>query len=437
MAVTENTYTGDGSTVLFSFTFPYLDQSHVKVSLNGSDTTAFTFANATTVQLNSAPAVGVAVRVYRNSDEDNVEATFFPGSAIRATDLNENFLQSLYLNQETRRIAQDATTGTIADGSISSAKLGSEVVTEPKIGTAAVTEAKIGTGAVTETKLGSGAVTNTKIAAGAVDATQLATDAVTNAKIATGAVNTDELANSAVTQDKIGTNVLTPRVSEINGGPLAGFRNLLINANPVINQRAYVSGTNVGGANTYTLDRWRVVTSGQNITWTDSNGVRTVTAPAGGVEQVIEGASILSGTYTLNWTGTATATVNGVAVVKGGQVTLTGNTNCTVRFSGGTFSLPQLEVGTVATPFERRPVGTELALCQRYYELSRYFIPTAGTIPMGTWSVDKRATPSITIVSYESGSGGSIAASGNKGFYAGSYTATNNTRVVISGEVEL
>jgi hypothetical protein len=27
----------------------------------------------------------------------------------------------------------------------------------------------------------------------------------------------------------------------------------------------------------------------------------------------------------------------------------------------------QLEVGSVATPFERRPYGTELALCQRYY----------------------------------------------------------------------
>ena len=29
----------------------------------------------------------------------------------------------------------------------------------------------------------------------------------------------------------------------------------------------------------------------------------------------------------------------------------------------------QLEVGTVATPFEHRPYGTELALCQRYYEV--------------------------------------------------------------------
>lgn len=233
MAVTENTYTGDGSTVLFSFTFPYLDQSHVKVSLNGSDTTAFTFANATTVQLNSAPAVGVAVRVYRNSDQDNVEATFFPGSAIRATDLNENFLQSLYLNQETRRIAQDATTGAIADGSISSAKLGSEVVTEPKIGPAAVTESKIGTGAVTETKLGAGSVTNSKIAAGAVQATQLATDAVTNAKIATGAVNTDELASSAVTEAKVGlTNLLNYVYLTTPGSgtytPTAGTKRILV-----------------------------------------------------------------------------------------------------------------------------------------------------------------------------------------------------------------
>jgi hypothetical protein len=29
----------------------------------------------------------------------------------------------------------------------------------------------------------------------------------------------------------------------------------------------------------------------------------------------------------------------------------------------------QLEVGSVATPFEQRPIGTELALCQRYYQI--------------------------------------------------------------------
>ena len=146
-----------------------------------------------------------------------------------------------------------------------------------------------------------------------------------------------------------------------------GVRNAIINGNPIINQRGYVSGTATTAANQYTLDRWRVVTSGQSITWTDSGNVRTVTAPAGGVEQVIEGINLITGTYTLNWTGTATATVAGNAVAKGGNVSITGGTDTTLRFSSGTFSLVQFEPGTVSTPFERRSYGAELALCQRYY----------------------------------------------------------------------
>jgi hypothetical protein len=35
--------------------------------------------------------------------------------------------------------------------------------------------------------------------------------------------------------------------------------------------------------------------------------------------------------------------------------------------SAGTLGLVQLELGTIATPFEFRPYGQELTLCQRYF----------------------------------------------------------------------
>ena len=44
--------------------------------------------------------------------------------------------------------------------------------------------------------------------------------------------------------------------------------------------------------------------------------------------------------------------------------------NAQTGITSGTvaFSMVQLESGAVATPFEQRPIGTELALCQRYYQ---------------------------------------------------------------------
>jgi len=49
--------------------------------------------------------------------------------------------------------------------------------------------------------------------------------------------------------------------------------------------------------------------------------------------------------------------------------------------SGATFYLTgvQLESGTVATPFERRSYGQELALCERYYQIKEY---NGGTLNM-------------------------------------------------------
>lgn len=193
--------------------------------------------------------------------------------------------------------------------------------------------------------------------------------------------------------------------SALGIGSAITFRNLLINANGYLNQRGYSSGVATGAANTYTLDRWRVVVSGQNLTFGAASPDVTMTAPAGGLEQVVEGANVVGGVYTLSWTGTATATVNGAAITNGGNTaSLAANTNVTVRFSGGTVLRPQFELGTVATPFERRPLGLELSLCQRYCEVfpigALDFIGnnfSAGqnnsyTVPM---KAQKRAAPSF------------------------------------------
>lgn len=159
----------------------------------------------------------------------------------------------------------------------------------------------------------------------------------------------------------VGGNSRSIQAASISG------RNLIINGQGRINQRGYVSGTATTGANEYTLDRWRVVTSGQSLTFTGTDAGRTMTAPAGGCEQVIEGANIAGGTYVINWTGTATCTTNGNARSKGDTFTGTANTNLTVRFTGGTFTDVQVEAGSTATPFERLPISDEQVRCQRYF----------------------------------------------------------------------
>jgi polygalacturonase len=100
MAITSNQYTGDGTTVLFTISFPYIDRDDIKASISGTPTTAFTFANDSTIQFNAAPANGATVLLFRETDSDSLKSTFFAGSSIKALDLNNNFFQTLYAVQE-------------------------------------------------------------------------------------------------------------------------------------------------------------------------------------------------------------------------------------------------------------------------------------------------------------------------------------------------
>lgn len=83
----------------------------------------------------------------------------------------------------------------------------------------------------------------------------------------------------------------------------------------------------------------------------------------------------------------------------------------------------QLELGSVATPFERRPIGTELALCQRYYQRN-YATHTCVTGEFIYFKTNMRNTPSLTVTTI---AGATVTASGS------SYTNQDGFRVGASG----
>ena len=120
-------YRGDGSSTLFSFPFPYIDETHVKVRLYDEGTDLYTdvpqdsptypwrLATASEVEFTGAappaPSTGAYpdnILIERETDADAAYATFFPGSPIKAADLNDNFEQSIFVSQESATVSRRA-----------------------------------------------------------------------------------------------------------------------------------------------------------------------------------------------------------------------------------------------------------------------------------------------------------------------------------------
>jgi len=100
----------------------------------------------------------------------------------------------------------------------------------------------------------------------------------------------------------------------------------------------------------------------------------------------------------------------------------------------------QIEAGSTATDFERRPIGTELALCQRYFD--SLVTPAANGVGINgstasrigaRTSVRMRSSPSVTIsgtISINDGSGTFAITSAN---IAGQYSSVNSFQLDING----
>lgn len=147
------------------------------------------------------------------------------------------------------------------------------------------------------------------------------------------------------------------------------------------------------------------------VTWTASYAT---TADTFGTIGTPTKTQIATGTFTVSSTLTQyTANISvPAAATTGVEILFTVGAQTSGTWQVGN---AQLEVGSVATPFERRQYGQELALCQRYYEKSynnSVAVPTAVTAGTGqlfvnaiasgatvitvNFAVSKRASPTIT-----------------------------------------
>jgi hypothetical protein len=189
------------------------------------------------------------------------------------------------------------------------------------------------------------------------------------------------------------------------GGPSAGNRNRLINSSFRVNQRGSPSPVNNGAGYSFvsSLDMWRSGVNGHSWTFNVTNPAATITISSGSVQQIIEGALIEGGTYTLSWQGTATGRIN-AGTYAASPITVTGlaaAVNLIVEFQAGTVLKPQLEPGTVATQWEMRL--DEKTLCERYYQQGSFLYAGYGTAGMAfattiSLPTSMRVTPSITVL---------------------------------------
>ena len=212
MATTENFYTGNTSTTSFGYSFPILQNSDLKVELDGvlktentSGTNNDYSISGTNVVFNSAPGQNVDIHIYRLTDVDSAKAVFAPGSSIRAGDLNNIVDQSLFANQEQQ---QKIRTADVRDNAVTTIKIKDLNVTRPKIANDAIDGTKIADDAVNSEHIAADSIDAEHYAPGSVDTTALGADSVTGAKIADDQINSEHYIAGSIDHEHLANDII-------------------------------------------------------------------------------------------------------------------------------------------------------------------------------------------------------------------------------------
>ena len=195
-------------------------------------------------------------------------------------------------------------------------------------------------------------------------------------------------------------------------GPAGIGVNRVINGNFAINQRVYVTNTALAAA-AYGHDRWKAGAAGCTYTFTAAlpDTTITITAARATLTQIIEAGMIEGGVYTLSWTGTAQAqrfwqgTPAGVyAASPLTTASLAVGTDTVVEFNSGTVTRVKLEIGSVATPYNRQSLAKSMIDCQRYYQIGQMVYTFSGQVAgnniylMRSMPVTMRAAPTMNVL---------------------------------------
>jgi hypothetical protein len=489
-AMETDNFTGDGTTTDFTLTSSIESEDNLMVFIEGVFQNKATYAaSGTTIAFATAPANTRKIVVFhvrasisgasmvQNAFTGNGSTTAYTLSALPNNENNTFvYIDGVYQNKATYSVSGTTLTFSTAPANTTAIEVmmfaqtsinvpASNSVTTSTIADGNVTTAKINNSAITLAKMAANSVDSDQYVDGSIDLIHMSANSVDSDQYVDGSIDTVHIADGAVTSAKLDTNIA---IDAIEGQDLQNLAKGTSDAKQVTLSfwvKSNVTGTYAGllwdapnsrlNSKSYTVNSSGVWEYKTIVFSGDQTGAIDDDNTEGLAVKLILGAGT-------TWTGGA----EGISPISGNQNRYAASQAVNVAASVSNYwqiTGVQLEVGSVATEFEHRSYGEELALCQRYYQHSNGTgaHPTngadatsfgTGALPLGTctiWGgsvaghcpiylpVTMRATPSVTKYGNSSGyiaylsTGTSAPASDNTlTFHQDFYIGAQNANVI-------